>query len=284
MFTVLVNTTHHTQGPHAAESGRLRTIGEIFYETRVLRGRRWSMRRFTQEALDGRIEPVMLSYIEKGERFPNEDLVRHLAAFCGEEPKQLLAVLWRERMLQAIGRELDRALQAEPEVGGAEDGALAVRLSRAMALLPDDGAWIPYKRWRREFRDGGKRRRRTASEEAALDAQVEESLRRHALVEIRGGRVRRKGRHLQAEGVEERRAVARQFAELFAKGLLDRVALKDADTGTYLRNHYANIERTRIREFHEALEAALRTLTERFAVTPSRETAFMNVLTTATLG
>jgi len=267
-----------------AEGSRLRTIGEVFYETRVLRGRRWSMRRFAQEALDGRIEPVMLSYIEKGERFPNEDLVRQLAVFRREDPKPLLAMLWRERILYAISRELDRAHQVESEVGGIEDGALAVRLSRAMAALPDDGAWIPYQRWRREFRHEGKRRPRTATEEAALDAGVEKVLRQHRLVEIRGGRVRRKGRHLQAEGPEERRAVARQFSELFAKGLLDRVALPDADTGTYLRNHYANIERTRIREFHETLDAALRTLTERFAATPSRETVFMNVLTTATPG
>jgi hypothetical protein len=267
------------------ERSRLRRIGEVFYETRVLRGRRWSMRRFAQEALDGRIEPVMLSYIEKGERFPNEDLVRQLAVFRHEDdPKALLAMLWRERILYAIGRELDRAQQIESEVGGVEDGALAVRLSRAMAALPDDGAWIPYARWRREFRREGKRRPRTAAEEAALDAGVEKILRQHGLAEIRSQRVRRKGRHLQAEGPEERRAVAQQFSELFAKGLLDRVALPDADTGTYLRNHYANIERARIREFHEALDAALRTLTERFAATPSRETVFMNVLTTATPG
>ncbi len=256
----------------------------IFYETRVLRGRRWSMRRFAEEALDGRIEPVMLSYIEKGERFPSEDLVRQLAAFRREDPKRLLAVLWRERILYAIGRELDRALQADHEVGGVDDGALAVRLSRAMAALPDDGSWIGYRHWRGEFRREGKRRPRTAGEEVVLDAQVEDTLRRHGLVEIRGGRVRRKGRHLQAKGIEERRAVARQFAELFAKGLLDRVALPDVETGTYLRNHYANIERARLREFHEALDATLRTLTERFAATPSGETAFMNVLTTATLG
>jgi hypothetical protein len=278
-----VNTRKPPQ-PTETGSARLRTIGTIFYEARVLRGRRWSLRRFAQEALDGRIEPVMLSYIEKGERFPNEDLVRQLAAFRREDPKPLLAVLWRERMLHAIGRELDRALQADPHIAGVEDGALAVRLSRAMAALPDDGSWVSYKTWRSEFRREGKRRRRTAAEETALDGGVEEVLRQHALIEIRGARVRRKGRHLQAKGVEERHAVARQFAELFAKGLLDRVALPDADTGTYLRNHYANIERARIREFHEALDAALRTLTERFAATPSRETAFMNVLTTATLG
>jgi hypothetical protein len=266
-----------------AETGKTRGIGAVFYETRVLQGRRWSLRRFATEALDGRIEPVMLSYIEKGERFPSEDLVRHLAAFRREDPQALLAALWRDRVLYAVTREIDRAFQAAPAVGDVEDGALAVRISRAVAALPDDGSWIAADRWRREFRRDGKRRRRTAGEEGALDRRVEETLKRHDLVEVRAGKVRRRGRHLQAEGLEERRAVARQFAGLFAKGLIDRVALPAADTGTYLRNHYLNVERARIAEFHQALDAALRTLTERFAATPSRDTEFMNVLTTATV-
>lgn len=266
-----------------ADRERTRTIGDVFYETRVLQGRRWSLKRFASEALDGRIEPVMLSYIEKGERFPSEDLVRHLAAFRREEPQTLLALLWRDRVVYAVSRELDRAFQAPPVVGGVEDGALAVRIGRAIAALPDDGDWIDADRWRREIRRDGKRRRRTPTEEVALDRRVEETLKRHDLVEVRAGKVRRKGRHLQAEGIEERRAVARQFAELFAKGLLDRVALPDAPTGTYLRNHYLNVERARIDEFHAALDAALRALTERFAAAPSRDTAFMNVLTTATV-
>jgi len=266
-----------------AEPGNARTIGEVFYETRVLQGRRWSLRRFATEALDGRIEPVMLSYIEKGERFPSEDLVRHLAAFRREDPQALLALLWRDRVLYALTREVDRAFQAAPAVGDVEDGALAVRISRAVAALPDDGGWIAADRWRREFRRDGKRRRRSASEESALDARVEDTLKRHELVELRAGKARRKGRHLQAEGVAERRAVARQFAGLFAKGLIDRVALADVPTGTYLRNHYLNIERGRIDEFHAALDAALRALAERFAATQSRDTAFMNVLATATV-
>jgi hypothetical protein len=264
------------------EARPLRTIGELFYETRVMHGRRWSLKRFALEALEGRIEPVMLSYIEKGERFPSEDLVRQLAAFRRDDPRALLAVLWRDRILHAIARELDRAFLAEPGVGDVEDGTLAVRLSRAMAALPDDGDWVSHRRWRLEFRRDGKRLRRSAAEETALDERVEETLHKHGLIEVRGGRVRRKGRHLQAEGTEERRAVARQFAGLFAKGLVDRIALPDAETGTYLRNHYLNVARARLPEFHAALDAALRELAERFAATPSRDTEFMNVLATAT--
>lgn len=265
-----------------AEGEKTRTIGEVFYETRVMQGRRWSLKRFATEALDGRIEPVMLSYIEKGERFPSEDLVRHLAAFRREDPQTLLAALWRDRIVYAVTREIDRAFAATPAVD-VDDGALAVRISRAVAALPDDGSWVPTDKWRKEFRRDGKRRRRTPGEESALDQRVEETLKRHDLVEMRAGRVRRRGRHLQAEGVEERRAVARQFAGLFAKGLIDRIALPDADTGTYLRNHYLNVDRARLDEFRTALDEALRALTERYAATPSRDTAFMNVLTTATV-
>lgn len=261
---------------------RQRTIGDVFYETRVLMGRHYSLRRFADEVLGGLIEPVMLSYIEKGERFPSEDLVRHLAAARREDPQRLLAVLWRDRVAYSITRELDRAFDAEPAVAHTEDGELAVRLSRAMAALPDDGAWVAHRTWRRAFRPSRKRKKRSPAEERALDAAVESTLLDHELVEIHAGKVRRRGRHYQAESRKERQAVAQQFAQLFSKGLLDRVALPDADTGTYLRNHYMNIERDRIPEFHEALEQALRELTERFAADASDDTEFMNVLATAT--
>jgi transcriptional regulator with XRE-family HTH domain len=268
--------------PRAPDADRLRTIGDVFYETRVRKGRGFSLRRFADEVLGGRIEPVMLSYIEKGERFPNEDLVRHLAAARREDPQPLLALLWRDRILYAIARELDRAFEAQPAVGDTEDGELAVRLSRAMAALPDDASWVAHRTWRRTFRRERKPRKRSATDESALDAAVEATLREHGLIEIRAGKVRRRGRHYQAETRAERRAVAHQFAQLFAKGLVDRVALPDAETGTYLRNHYLNVERSRIPEFHQALEDALRELTERFAADPSDDTEFMNVLATAT--
>ena len=124
-----------------ADRERTRTIGDVFYETRVLQGRRWSLKRFATEALDGRIEPVMLSYIEKGERFPSEDLVRHLAAFRREDPQAFLALLWRDRVVYAVSREIDRAFQAAPAVGGVEVGALADRLRRITRGL-DREQWV----------------------------------------------------------------------------------------------------------------------------------------------
>jgi hypothetical protein len=268
----------------AAPESRLRTIGDIFYETRVLGGRHWTLQRFAREVLGGQIEPVMLSYIEKGERFPSEELVRRLAEVRRAQPELLLAVLWRDRLRHIVGRELDRLLSYSPEEGPRkEEGTLAVRFSYALAALPADGSPIDYERWRRDLRRGAPRGRRSAAEEHRLDDRVEATLKRHGLIDVRGGFIRRKGRHLQAEGIEERRVVAHQFVGLFTKGLLDRVALPQVDTGTYLRNHYAHIPRNRIADFHADLDAALRTLTDRYAVDPSADSAFMNVLATATL-
>ena len=54
-------------------------IKDLFYETRVLSGREYTVTRFAKEVLGGAVDPVMLGYIEKGKRFPNEALVRRLA-------------------------------------------------------------------------------------------------------------------------------------------------------------------------------------------------------------
>jgi len=86
-------------------------IKDVFYETRVLTGREYTVKRFAKEVLEGAVDPVMLGYIEKGKRFPNEALVRRLAAVRREPAAPLLAVLYRDRMLHAFGRELRRALQ-----------------------------------------------------------------------------------------------------------------------------------------------------------------------------
>ena len=99
---------------------------------------------------------------------------------------------------------------------------------------------------------------------------------------MRAGKVRRRGRHFVPQSTDERRALALEFCALFAKGLLDKLALADADTGTYLRNHYLNIDPARLPEFHQRLDAAVRALAEEFAGEPSRDSRFLNVLITAT--
>src|SRR5262245_43980860 len=209
-------------------------IKDIFYETRVLMGRDFTLRRFATEVLGSSIDPVMLGYIEKGKRFPSEALVRRLAAVRKQDPHELLALLWRDRMLYAFGRELKRVLHAPKAVTGIEDAELAVVVSQAIAALPDDASWITVERWRRDFRAGGRGRAKKRTIPEAMAAQVEDALRERDLIEVRGSKVRRKGRHFVAQSTEERQALALEFCALFIKGLLDKLALPDLDTGTYL--------------------------------------------------
>jgi hypothetical protein len=264
--------------PASARKG----IKNVFYETRVLMGRDYTLRRFAAEVLGGTVDPVMLGYIEKGKRFPSEALVRRLAAVRKQDPQELLALLWRDRILYAFAKELRRVLHAPQAVRGVEDADLAVVMSQAIAALPDDGSWIPVARWRRAFRQGTDRRVRTAAVSDALAQQVEAALREREVAEVRGGKVRRRARHFIAQGTPERQALALEFCALFAKGLLDKLALPEADTGTYLRNHYLNIAPDRLPEFHRRLEAAVRALAEEFAADATAQTRFLNVLVTAT--
>lgn len=267
--------------PAAAIPAR-KGIKDVFYETRVLLGRDYTVRRFAREALGGAIDPVMLSYIEKGKRLPSEALVRRLAALRKEDPQPLLAVLWRDRMLHAFGKELKRVLHAPRALGTVEDAELAVLVSEAIAFLPDDGSPVPAAGWRRRLRTGRRRGVRAVPPDDALIARVEELLRARDLIEIAAGKVRRRGRHFVARDTVDRQALAIEFCALFAKGLLDKLALADADTQTYLRNHYLHIDPARLREFQSRLDAALRALVDEFSADASVSTPFLNVLVTST--
>jgi hypothetical protein len=257
-------------------------IKDVFYETRVLMGRDFTVRRFAKEVLGDAVDPVMLSYIEKGKRFPSEALVRRLAALRSQDTHQLLALLWRDRMLHAFGKELRRVLHAPRAVEGVDDAELAVRISQAIAALPDDESWISARAWRAAFSAKPRRAARQAAATDELAAQVEATLRERGLVEVRGSKVRRRGRHFVAQDVEQRQTLAIEFCALFVKGLLDKLALADQDTGTYLRNHYLNIDVDRLPELQKRLDAALRKLTEEFAVDASSRTKFLNILVTST--
>lgn len=257
-------------------------IKDVFYETRVLMGREFTLRRFAAEVLGGVVDPVMLGYIEKGTRFPSESLVRRLAAVRKQDPHELLALLWRDRMVYALGRELRRVLQAPRGVAGIEDAELAVLVSQAIAALPDDRTAIPVRRWRIAFRSPPGRGAKKMTVPDELAKRAEGILRQRGLVEISGSRVRRRGRHYVATEGKERHALAIEFCTLFAKALLDKLALAELETGTYLRNHYLNIERERLPEFRRRLEEALRSLAEEFAAVPSSQTDFLNVLVAAT--
>jgi hypothetical protein len=257
-------------------------IRDAFYETRVLMGRDYTLRRFATEVLGGTVDPVMLGYIEKGKRFPTEGLVRRLAAVRKEDAHGLLALLWRDRILHAFGRELKRVLQAPRAVSGIDDAELAVLVSQAIAALPDDGSPISTAAWRKAFRrvPGRRAERVTVSDEAA--ARVEKTLVERGLVEVRSGKARRRGRHFVPQGTEEKQSLALEFCALCTKGLLDKLALAEEDTGTYLRNHFLNIEPEQLVEFHRRLDEAVRRLAEEFAADPSTRTRLLNVLVTAT--
>ncbi len=258
-------------------------IGDVFYETRVLRGREYTLQRFAAEVLGATVDPVMLGYIEKGQRFPNPSLVRRLAAVRGEDPRPLLAILARDRMLKTVGTEITRLLEAPGAVRGAEDAELAVRVSMAVAALPDDNSWVSKKDWRHEYRQAPRRQKNAEplGDEAA--DHVEQVLKAEGLVETDGNRVRRSGRHYVPKDTEERKALALQYAVMFLKGLLDELAFPNEDTGTYyLRNHYLNIDRARLPDFNRRLDKSLRELAEEFASEATDETEFLNVLATAT--
>ncbi len=244
-------------------------------------GRDYTLQRFATEALGAAIEPVTLGAIEKGTRFPNEALVRRLAVVRREDPQPLLALLWRDRMLYAFGRELRRVLQAPKALGDIADADLAVLMSHAIAALPEGEAWMPLKEWRRRFqtpRRGGKRP--TASQ--TLITQVEDTLRQRGLIDVRGANVRRHGYHFIAQSIQERQALALEFCALFAKSLLDKLALPEQETGTYLRNHYLHVDPDRIAEFERRLDSMLTQLADEFATDPSSRTRFLNILVAAT--
>ncbi len=258
-------------------------IGDIFYETRVLRGREFTLQRFAAELLGATVDPVMLGYIEKGQRFPNPSLVRRLAAVRGDDPRQLLAILARDRMLKAVGTEITRLLEAPGAVRGADDAELAVRVSMAVAALPDDNSWIPLSRWRKEYRQAPRRQKNAKELDETMASKVEQVLISEGLIELDDGKVRRSGRHYVPKETEERKALALQYALMFFKGLLDELAFPKEDTGTYyLRNHYLNIDKDRLPEFKRRLDDSLRELAEEFAGESSDDTEFLNVLATAT--
>jgi len=258
--------------------GARKGIRDVFYETRVLAGREYTLKRFAEEALGGSLDPVMLGYIEKGKRFPSQALVRRLAAYRREDARELLAILARDRMLHVFGKELRRVLHAPAALGHVDDIELALLASQAIAALPDDESAVTLARWRKEIR---------ASAKEEVDAraleQVERLLAQRGLIAIERGKVRRLGRHFVAVDTEERQALALEFCTLFAKGLLDKLALPDQPTGTYMRNHYLNIDRSRLDEFQRRLDAELRKLAQEYAADASAATSFLNVLVTATV-
>lgn len=257
-------------------------ICHVFYETRVLLGRDVTLQHFAREELGGEVEAVMLGYIEKGERLPSETLVRRLAEIREEDPKELLALLSRDRMLRALGKELRKFLAMPATVPGIEDAQLALQVSQAITALPDDRSWVPLDEWRAAIRDAAPSKgRRKKLAEARID-QIQAALAEQDLTEVKGKRIRRRGHHYEPQKTEERLALATEYSVLFLKGLIDRLAFPEEERGTYLRNHYLHITPDRIPAFQKDLDQALRGLAKKYGETRSKKTEFLNILTTAT--
>ncbi len=273
----------------AASLPPLKGIKDVFYETRVLMGRAYTIRRFATEILKGAIDPVMLGYIEKGQRFPNDELVRQLADIRNEDPTALLSLLWRDRMIYAFARELRRVIvagDAPPSSEGAEidanaigEAAFAMTVSRAIAALPDDGGWVNVSTWKQRVKQGlsglsdKDAPQFTSDTVALLEAQ--------GLVEVKAKKVRRIGRHYVPSTPEQRRSLAVEFFGIFTKGLLDKVVLDEQ--GTYVRNHYLQIPEARVQEFQRKLDEAVRAVVEEYAAEDDQTAKFLNVLMTSTL-
>jgi hypothetical protein len=267
----------------ATTPSSLKGIKDIFYETRVLMGRAYTLKRFAAEALEGAVDPVMLGYIEKGTRFPNEALVRRVATLRKQDATELFALLARDRMLYAFGRELQRVLHTPHTHGDIEDAGLAVLISQAIAALPDDGHWIPVGEWRRTFRVLPRQRRTAAETQERLAQHVEALLLERGLIEIQGDQVRQRDRYFAAETPEQRQTLAMQYCALFLKGLLDALLLSPEQTGTYLGNQYVEIEPARLPEFQHRLAQVVEQLVREFATEGAPHTRLLNVLLTSTL-
>ncbi|MFN8559974.1 MAG: hypothetical protein U0531_22345 [Dehalococcoidia bacterium] len=267
----------------SAQRPAAKRIKDVFYETRAAMGRGHSLRRFAHEVLGGTVEPITLGCIEKGTRFPTEALVRRLAAVRKEDPHPLLAMLWRDRMLYVFGRELRRVMNAPRGLGGIEDADLAVLVSHAIAALPPDDEWMSLAAWRKSVRAVPQRPGQTTRASADQLGRVEAMLRARKMIEVRAGKVRAARAHFVAEGDDERWSLSIEFCALFVKSLLDKLALHDVETGTYLRNHYLHVEPDKLSAFQTQLDAAVTDLVDRFAADASPRNPFLNVLIASTV-
>ncbi len=264
----------------APSTSTFKRLKDIFYETRVLMGRGYTLNKFATEALGGTVDPVMLSYIEKGKRFATESLVYKLARVREQDPQDLLVLLWQDRMIHAFSRELRRVIKGDNKgrVDGVSDAEVAFMVSRAIAALPDDGSWVTAVRWRQDLQ--------TALEELgqkrpqSLVKTVANILLEHRLIERNKEKVRRLENHYVPGNSEEKRSLAVEFCGIFAKGLLDKMVRQDKES--YVRNHYLQISPDRIEDFYRRLDQEVRDIVGEYATEERTGKKFLNVLITST--
>jgi len=244
----------------------------------IYRQQAGALRRFAAEL---GVDHVLLSYIEKGQRFPSEGLVRTLAEIRREDARELLAVLCRDRIVRAFAREIRRAL-----TGKDDDDASATKelrsstsavLSRAIAALPDSGGPVPLARWRRSVRTA-LRAEGSKGSKAELEGTIA-LLQQKELVEIKGASVRKTAAHVHAAQPDERVDLAIEFAGIFAKSLTDEVIRPASET--YFQNHFLTLPAGQRKQFQRELDAAIRTVIEKFA-SEDESGDFFQVLVAAT--
>ena len=257
-------------------------IKDVFYETRVVMGRDYTFRRFATEVLGNTVSPLLLGYIEKGKRLPSEGLVRRLAAVRKQDPQELLALLWRDRMLYAFGSELRRVLRA-PEGHRRHRG----RRSRGAGQPGDCRAAGRRQPGSRSPAGGGVPRRAGAPQapapvSPALAKQVEAALKDRQLVEVSGGKVRRLGHHFLPQNGGAARAGARVLRPV-RQGPARQAGAAHVDTGTYLRNHLRLCRSARPARDPEAVRrgGARRSLKSSPTIRPATA-RFLNMLITST--
>jgi hypothetical protein len=256
-------------------------LRDIFYETRVMMGRGFTLQRFATEAMDGTVDPVMLSYIEKGKRFPTEALVNRLAQLRGQAPDELLVLLWQDRILHAFSREFRRIIKVDKDKEeGIEESEIAFLVSCAIAALPDDDSWVTQKRWRSDLQEAIQEIGKGKTQPLVLVDTVVDVLQRQGLVEIQKEKVRSVSHHYVPAAPEERRSLSMEFCSIFTKGLLEKVVRKDQNT--YLRNHYLNIPKEQIDNFYRNLDQRVRLLAREYATEEKTGKKFLNVLITST--
>ncbi len=256
-------------------------LRDIFYETRVLMGRGFTLQRFATEAMDGTVDPVMLSYIEKGKRFPPEALVHRLAQLRGQDVNELLVLLWQDRILHAFSREFRRIIKVNKEKGeGIEEAEIAFLVSRAITALPNDDSWVTQKKWRSDLQEAVQEIGKGKAQPLVLVDTVVDILQKQGLIELQKEKVRSISHHYVPVAPEERRSLSMEFCSIFTKGLLEKVVRKDQNT--YLRNHYLNIPREQIENFYRSLDQRVRMLAREYATEEKTGKKFVNVLITST--
>lgn len=257
-------------------------IGQIFYETRAATGRDATLRRFAAEQLEATVDETMLGYIEKGRRFPNEALVRRLAAIRGEQPDDLLAMLWRDRMVYAFGRELRRVIKTPKGIAGTDVAEEAVLLSQAVAALPEDGEWLDVAKWRKQYGQSSSRTAGVKAPSTTTRERIEKILTDQKMIERKGRRIRLRSRVYLASGDDERYALALEFCELFAKSMLDQLALPDRETDTYVRNHFANVDPDDLPAIQQEIDRTMAGIIKKYDRGGEGDRRFLNVLVNAT--